>query len=95
MVLSPREARAFPRAWFWLWGLGPEAPFGQRLLGPVKTYARVVETICNGLLGTWWRKGQIPKDLGQKDEARQAADKALKIDSGHQGARNLKEDLKK
>lgn len=42
-----------------------------------------------GLPGVWWRKGQILKDLGRPDEARQAAQEALKLDPRHRGARDL------
>lgn len=46
-----------------------------------------------GYASAWWRKGQILKNLGRIDEAKAAADRALKIDSGHRGAKNLKEEL--
>ncbi len=47
----------------------------------------------SGLPGAWWRKGQILRDLGRKDEARHAAQEALKLDPRHRGARELTEDL--
>ena len=43
----------------------------------------------SGYPGAWWRKGQILQDLGRKDEARKAAQEALKLDSRHRGAREL------
>ena len=42
-----------------------------------------------GLPGAWWRKGQLFKDLGRNDEARKAAQEALKLDPRHRGAREL------
>nr|WP_279343119.1 tetratricopeptide repeat protein [Geothrix paludis] len=42
-----------------------------------------------GYPGTWWRKGQILRDLGRKDEARKAAQEALRLDPKHRGAREL------
>ncbi|MDR3684585.1 MAG: tetratricopeptide repeat protein, partial [Geothrix sp.] len=47
----------------------------------------------SGYPGAWWRKGQILRDLGRKDEARRAAQEALKLDPKHRGARELMEDL--
>nr|WP_275976259.1 tetratricopeptide repeat protein [Geothrix oryzisoli] len=44
-----------------------------------------------GYPGAWWRKGQILRDLGKKDEARRAAQEALKLDPRHRGARELLE----
>lgn len=46
-----------------------------------------------GYAGAWWRKGQILKDLGRKDDARAAAKKALTYDPKHPGARKLMESL--
>ncbi|MBK9797963.1 MAG: tetratricopeptide repeat protein [Holophagaceae bacterium] len=46
-----------------------------------------------GLPGAWWRKGQLLRDLGRKEEARKAAQEALKLDPRHRGARELTEDL--
>ncbi len=46
-----------------------------------------------GYPSTWWRKGQILRDLGRKDEARKAAQEALKIDPRHRGAKELLESL--
>ncbi|WP_005031333.1 tetratricopeptide repeat protein [Holophaga foetida] len=46
-----------------------------------------------GYATAWWRKGQILKDLGRIDEAKAAADKALKIDAGHRGAKALAEEI--
>ena len=40
-----------------------------------------------------WRRGQILKDLGRKDEATAAAQAALKADPRHPGAKRLLEDL--
>jgi tetratricopeptide (TPR) repeat protein len=47
----------------------------------------------SGYPGTWWRKGQILRDLGRKEEARKAAQEALKLDPRHRGARELLESL--
>jgi tetratricopeptide (TPR) repeat protein len=47
-----------------------------------------------GYPSAWWRKGQILRDLGRKDEARHAAEAALKIDPRHRGARELLENLR-
>jgi len=47
----------------------------------------------SGYPGAWWRKGQILRDLGRKDEARRAAQEALKLDPKHRGARELLADL--
>ncbi len=47
----------------------------------------------SGIPGAWWRKGQILRDLGRKDEARKAAQEALKFDPKHRGARELMERL--
>ena len=46
-----------------------------------------------GYPGAWWRKGQILKDLGRKQEAKAAAWEALKLDPKHPGARKLMEGL--
>ncbi len=46
-----------------------------------------------GLPSIHWRRGQILKDLGRKDEARAAAQAALGIDPKHPGARRLLDDL--
>jgi len=40
-----------------------------------------------------WRRAQILKDVGRKEEARLAAEAALKLDSKHPGARKLLESL--
>jgi len=42
-----------------------------------------------GYPAAWWRKAQILKDLGRKDEARSAAQAALRLDSKHSGARKI------
>jgi tetratricopeptide (TPR) repeat protein len=47
----------------------------------------------SGYPGAWWRKGQILQVLGRKDEARKAAQEALKLDPKHRGARELLEKL--
>jgi tetratricopeptide (TPR) repeat protein len=47
----------------------------------------------SGYPGAWWRKGQILRDLGRKDEARKAAQEALKLDPRHRGARELLDKL--
>ena len=47
----------------------------------------------SGYPGAWWRKGQILRDLGRKDEARHAAQEALKLDPKHRGARELMDKL--
>ena len=49
----------------------------------------------SGYPGAWWRKGQILRDLGRKDEARHAAQEALKLDPKHRGARELLGNLEK
>jgi tetratricopeptide (TPR) repeat protein len=43
----------------------------------------------SGYPGAWWRKGQILNALGRKNEARKAAQEALKLDPKHRGAREL------
>jgi tetratricopeptide (TPR) repeat protein len=47
----------------------------------------------SGYPGAWWRKGQVLKALGRKDEARKAAQAALKLDPRHRGAKELLEQL--
>lgn len=47
-----------------------------------------------GYPGAWWRKGQILQALGRKEEARHAAQEALKLDPRHRGARELLEYLR-
>jgi len=47
----------------------------------------------SGYPGAWWRKGQILRDLGRKDDARRAAQEALKLDPRHRGAKELTDDL--
>jgi tetratricopeptide (TPR) repeat protein len=47
----------------------------------------------SGYPGAWWRKGQILLALGRKDEARKAAQEALKLDPRHRGAKELMESL--
>ena len=47
----------------------------------------------SGYPGAWWRKGQILKALGRKDEARHAAQEARKLDPRHRGARELLDSL--
>ncbi len=42
-----------------------------------------------GYPSAWWRKGQILLALGRKEEARKAAQEALKLDPRHRGAREL------
>ncbi|WP_157492311.1 tetratricopeptide repeat protein [Geothrix fermentans] len=46
-----------------------------------------------GYPGAWWRKGQILQGLGRRDEARKAAQEALKLDPKHRGARELMDAL--
>jgi len=46
-----------------------------------------------GYVGAWWRRGQILKDLGRKDEAKKAAQEALRLDPKHRGANQLQEGL--
>lgn len=46
-----------------------------------------------GIATVQWRRGQILKDLGRQEEARQAAQAALKADPKHPGAKRLLEDL--
>ncbi|WLT30599.1 lipopolysaccharide assembly protein LapB [Geothrix sp. PMB-07] len=43
----------------------------------------------SGYPGAWWRKGQILKAMGRRDEARRAAGEALKLDPKHRGALGL------
>ena len=45
----------------------------------------------SGYPGAWWRKGQILLALRRKDEARRAAQEALKLDPKHRGAKELLE----
>ena len=52
-----------------------------------------IEGGSSGYPGAWWRKGQILQALGRKDEARKAAQAALKLDPKHRGARELLEQL--
>lgn len=40
-----------------------------------------------------WRRGQILRDLGRREDARLAAEAALALDPKHPGARRLREDL--
>lgn len=56
------------------------AALGQVLRGPL-------EGGSSGYPRAWWRKGQILLSLGREDEARRAADEALKLDPRHSGAR--------
>lgn len=49
----------------------------------------------SGYPGAWWRKSQILQSLGRKDEARRAAQEALKLDPKHRGARELMQDLER
>jgi tetratricopeptide (TPR) repeat protein len=42
-----------------------------------------------GTPSAWWRKGQILQGLGRNEEARKAAQEALKLDPKHRGAREL------
>ncbi len=46
-----------------------------------------------GIATVQWRRGQILKDLNRPDEARAAAQSALKADPRHPGAKRLIEDL--
>jgi len=48
----------------------------------------------SGQAGAWWRRGQILKALGRREEARQSAQEALKLDPKHRGARELLETTK-
>ena len=47
-----------------------------------------------GYPSAWWRKGQILLGLGRKEEARRAAQEALKLDPRHRGARELMDALR-
>jgi tetratricopeptide (TPR) repeat protein len=47
----------------------------------------------SGTPGAWWRKGQILRDLGRKDEARRAAQETLTLDPKHRGAKELMENI--
>ena len=47
-----------------------------------------------GYPSAWWRKGQILLGLGRKEEARRAAQEALKFDPRHRGARELVDALR-
>ncbi|MFZ4514597.1 MAG: tetratricopeptide repeat protein, partial [Geothrix sp.] len=44
--------------------------------------------------GAWWRKAQLLQALGRPEEAKQAAQEALKLDPKHRGARALVEQLR-
>lgn len=46
-----------------------------------------------GYAGAWWRKGQILMALGRLEEARRAAQEALKLDPRHRGAKELQDNL--
>jgi tetratricopeptide (TPR) repeat protein len=46
-----------------------------------------------GYASAHWRRGQILRDLGRKDEARAAAQAALRLDPRHRGANDLRESL--
>jgi len=46
-----------------------------------------------GLPAAHWRRGQILKDLGRKEEARTEAQAALKLDQKHKGAKRLLQEL--
>jgi tetratricopeptide (TPR) repeat protein len=48
---------------------------------------------ASGYPGAWWRKGQILRALGRTDEARHAAQQALKLDPKHRGAGELMDAL--
>lgn len=50
-----------------------------------------IEGGSGGYPSAWWRKGQILQGLGRKEEARKAAQEALKLDPRHRGARELME----
>lgn len=60
--------------------------------------ARVLSEPLEGGSGGYpaaqWRRGQILKDLGRAEEARQAAEAALALDPKHPGARRLAADLR-
>ncbi|HEY3401450.1 MAG TPA: tetratricopeptide repeat protein [Geothrix sp.] len=49
----------------------------------------------SGYPGAWFRKGQILRDLGRTNEARHAAQEALKLDPKHKGAVELIEKIEK
>jgi tetratricopeptide (TPR) repeat protein len=53
-----------------------------------------IEGGSSGYPGAWWRKGQILRDLGRKEEARRAAGEALKFDPKHRGAKELMDSLR-
>ncbi len=46
-----------------------------------------------GIATVQWRRGQILKDLNRREEARQAAQAALRADPNHPGARRLLDEL--
>jgi tetratricopeptide (TPR) repeat protein len=46
-----------------------------------------------GYPSAWWRKGQILRDLGRREEARRAARETLKLDPKHRGAKDLLDKL--
>jgi len=48
----------------------------------------------SGYPGAWWRKGQVLQGLGRKEEARGAAQEALRLDPRHRGARELVDALR-
>ena len=52
-----------------------------------------IEGGTGGIATVQWRRGQILMGLNRKDEARQAAQAAIKADPKHPGAKQLLEDL--
>ncbi len=70
---------------------GLHRPEGQTALDQV--LREPLEGGSGGYPSAWWRKGQILRDLGRQDEARKAAQAALKLDPNHRGARELLEKL--
>jgi tetratricopeptide (TPR) repeat protein len=58
-----------------------------------KVLREPLEGGSGGYPAAHWRRGQILKDLGRREEARMAAQAALKLDAKHPGARKLLESL--
>ena len=53
-----------------------------------------LEGASAGYPGAWWRKAQLLQALGRPEEAKQAAQEALKLDPKHRGARALADQLR-
>jgi predicted RNA polymerase sigma factor len=53
-----------------------------------------IEGGTGGYASVHWRRGQIFQALGQNEQAREAAQRALRFDSQHRGAKELLSALK-